>query len=1008
MASFMPDHPRLELRSLGAYQLTLDGRLVVPQKQLRKADALLTYLTLNPNVRHQRSVLIDRFCATTRDPAADFRSILNRVRNILGKDQPTEPFFRVVNVHGDNALVFEPTALMWTDAVAFLQPLQLPTLPQLIALAQLYRGQFLAGYEDLDCASWIETMRATLETQFDSVMKALLDSLFEQARWGDMLTWSEHWINHSPVNREPYIALMEAHSETGNLPKLDETFARFQRAMAIIDPGLIGDYQQQYDYLRKRLVEGYGRSPVRINPDTNDSPATRPPKPLPRVSTEFVGRQLDLQAVEQKLKEANCRLLTVMGIGGVGKTRLALQAATQLCQAEASLPIEQQRFPDGVCFVESVAIQSADTFASVLADGLNFTPYGQAPLMEQVGNYLREKRLLLIFDAFEHLLTEPRNQILDGASLLHDLLNLAPGVKALVTSRDWLGGQLEHRLPIEGLDYPTEPSDARSIESFSAVQLFLRSARRLRVGFSLEDEYEGVLQICRQVEGLPLAIDLAAAHIESMSAAEIAAGIRTSLDLLSSSAESIDPRQRSVRATFEYTWNELTPEQQRVFAQLSLFSGGFTRDAAIFVADTPGRLLNGLVSMTLLRYDFKDGRYDLHDLMRQFGAQKLQGMVNVDRVALGQRMADYYLRFSREHRQDFKMLEPEWSNFLSAIQIAHQQERWPIVLDFVETLNEAWFTRARFTEARQALALAHQAGMAICDATTTARALCNLGRACVEQAAYDEATHHLQDSLQLYTRQQDTKGIADTQFLLAWIAHEKGDMAQSRELLNECQELRSQLGDAAGIALAQHNLARIAFSEGQYQEAIRLDQLALEQETNLDRKTFSQILCYLSFSHAALGELDTAQAYCDRALSLANTIQDLGEIAVAQQASADIAIRKGDFETARKSAQQSLQVFVAIGDRKAQAHLIFSLCNYEKHAEQYPIALQYGQKSVTLYQELGDRWSLVRPLLYIGDIYKAMKQMELATSSWHEALSTAQEVNHPLVGLLKQRLGINE
>jgi len=1004
MASFMPDHPRLELRSLGAYELTLDGKLVVPQKQLRKADALLTYLTLNPNVRHPRSTLIDLFCATTRDPAADFRSILNRVRNILSKGEPTEPFFRVVNVHGDNALVFEPTPLMWTDAVAFLQPLQLPTLPQLIELAQLYRGPFLAGYEDLDCASWIETMRATLETQFDSVMKALLDSLYEQARWNDMLTWSEQWISHSPFNREPYIALMEAHSELGNLPKLDETYARFQRAMANIDRDLIDDYQQQYDYLRKRLVEGYSKVQLRV--PNSDTPTARLPKPLPRVSTEFVGRRSDLQAVEQKLKEANCRLLTVMGIGGVGKTRLALQAATQLRQVETSLPIEQQIFPDGVCFVESVAIQSADTFASVLADGLNFTPYGQAPLMEQVGNYLREKRLLLIFDAFEHLLTEPRNQSLDGVLALHDLLNLAPGVKALVTSREWLGGQLEHRLPIEGLDYPTDPNDDRPIESYSAVQLFLRSARRLRVGFSLEDEHEGVLQICRQVEGLPLAIDLAAAHIESMSAMEIAQGIRTNLDLLSTRAESIDPRQRSVRATFEYTWDELTDEHQQVFAQLSLFSGGFTRDAAVAVTNAPGRLLNGLVSITLLRYDFKEGRYDLHDLLRQFGAQKLQSIVGIDRGALGQRMADYYLRYSHDHRHEFKTLEPEWSNFLSAIQIAHQQERWPIVIKFTETLNDAWFTRARFTDARQALALAQQAGLAIGDDTTTARALCDLGRACVEQAAYDEAILHLQRSLQLYTQQQNAKGIADTQFLLGWIAFEKGDMEQSRQLLSECQQLRSQLNDAAGIALAQHNLARIAFSEGQYQEAIRLDKLALEQEANLDQKTLSQVLCYLSFSYVCLNNLELAQSYCDRALVVANTMQDLGEIAVAQHANADLAIRKGDFETARKSAQQSLQILAVIGDRKAQANVIFGQCYCEKVAGQYPIALQHGQKSATLYRELGDRWSLVRPLLYIGDIYNAMEQVEFAQSSWHEALNIANEVNHPLVDLLKQRLNM--
>ena len=1009
---YVHDHHRLELRLMGAFQLTLDGQPVAPEKQLRKADALLAFLALNPNVHHQRTLLVDRFCANIRDPAADFRGVLNRVRNILGKNQSAESFFTLTNVHSDGALIFESTPQLWVDVVAFQQHDLHPTLPQLMELAQLYRGPFMAGYEDLDCSDWIEAMRATLEVQFDTVMKALLDSLYEQMRWKDMLSWGEYWISHNPTISDAYVVLMEAHSELGNLPKLDETYIRLQRALTSIDRALINQYKQQYEYQRKLLVDGYGKA-LRYRREPDSAPAhavevqPRPPKPLPHPPTAFVGRNRELTSIAEKLSDSDCRLLTLMGMGGVGKTRLALQAAMNLQVRAANEPSETQLFPDGMCFVETAQIGSPETFAAALADTLNFVPYGQEPLLQQVSNYLREKRLLIVFDAFEHILTEPRQTLVDGSTLLHDLLSMAPGLKALVTSREWLGGSLEHRLTVEGLDYPSDVNDDTPLENYGAVQLFLRTARRVRADFSLADEREGVLRICQQVEGLPLAIDLAAVKVESMSAVEIAWGIASNLDLLSSRDSQIDPRHRSVRATFEYTWQELTSEQQRVFAQLSIFAGSFSREAALVVTEAPRRVLNALVSAALLRYDFKAGRYDLHDLLRQFGGEKLAAWPDAGGPALTARMADYYLGFGRNHNRDYGALELEWGNFLAAMRVSVDSQRWRTVLDFATTLGEAWFTRARFTDARQGFTWACEAARVIDDQPALARALCKRGKALIEQGGYDEALHFLESGLILFTRQQDTRGIADIQYLLAWIAFEQGELTKSHQLMTSCQALFSGLGYLEGIAEAQHGLARIAYSERKYLEAIELDTSALSiLENTSNKKAVCQILCYLTFAYGYINDYDQARRCCERELELSQTIQDIGELASAEYAMSELSLQTGELEIARIHANNCVRLFKSIGDQKSTANAVFNICCIDMARLDYSSSLVAAKECIQLYEKLHDERSIVRPMIYAGDALRNLNQLKTAKELWAKALDIATKVGHPQVAALHDRLRV--
>src|SRR4051812_42036887 len=291
---------------------------------------------------------------------------------------------------------------------------------------------------------------------------------------------------------------------------------------------------------------------------------------LPSQLTAFVGRVAEIDEIHKLLALPECRLLTLTGVGGIGKTRLALQAAGQMAKT----------FVDGVHFVALQPTTSIHFFISTVADAIGFTLAGPEEPQTQLFTYLRKKELLLIIDNFE--------QLLDGVTLLIALLETAPRVKLLVTSRELLHLQEEWVYPLQGLPYPNAPAvlgeEWATLTHYSAVQLFVERARRVRRGFSLEAEAADIVTICQMVEGMPLALELAAAWTQSLTCRTIADEIRRNLDFLATDWRNFPDRQRSMRAVFDYSRNLLTPTEQEVFKRISVFRGGFDRKAAEFVA----------------------------------------------------------------------------------------------------------------------------------------------------------------------------------------------------------------------------------------------------------------------------------------------------------------------------------------------------------------------------------------------------------------------------------------
>ena len=325
------------------------------------------------------------------------------------------------------------------------------------------------------------------------------------------------------------------------------------------------------------------------------APPAVPRHNLPVQPTPFVGREDELDQVAQYLADPACRLLTVVGPGGMGKSRLAIQAAEEQLSA----------FNDGVWFVPLAPLDSADLLSSAIMDALGTPLQGATEPNVQLLNYLRERHLLLILDNFEHLF--------EGASLVVEMLGSAPQLKVLVTSRERLRLRQEWALSLRGMRVPegsAAPEEAMAaLEDYSALQLFVQCARRAQSGFSLAAAgTDAVIRICQLVDGMPLAIELAAPWIRVMPCEDIVQEIEGGLDLLTTTLRDVPQRHSSMQAVFKGSWQLLSDRERAVLRQLSVFRGGFRRQAAEVVADASLRVLSSLVDRSWVRATLA-GRY---------------------------------------------------------------------------------------------------------------------------------------------------------------------------------------------------------------------------------------------------------------------------------------------------------------------------------------------------------------------------------------------------------------
>jgi predicted ATPase/DNA-binding CsgD family transcriptional regulator len=575
---------------------------------------------------------------------------------------------------------------------------------------------------------------------------------------------------------------------------------------------------------------------------------------LPTFPTPFIGRQDELADISRLLADPACHLLTLVGPGGVGKTRLALAAALLISDV----------FPDGVYFVPLQPLQAIDLLIPAIAQAIEYEFFGASDPKTQLLSYVSDKSMLLVLDNFEHLL--------EGVELVADILASAAGVIVLVTSREVLNLQEEWLYPVKGMRYPAGDiaDDARQ---YDAVELFVRHARRVRPDFSLDTERPWVMRVCEQVEGMPLALELAAAWLKRLPCREIVTEIERGLDILENPVRNVPARHRSMRAVLEHSWSLLAEAERDVLKKLSVFRGGFRREAAERVVGATLATLSALVDKSMLRVN-SAGRYDIHELMRQFAEGKL-----VETPGAHEQIQDwhtsYYLDFL--HEMEAKLKGPEQIAALDEIEVEIENIRtaWQRAsalrqeqeLDYaIEGLALFYMMRSRAVEGERVFGQTlHDLGLM--ENALFAKVLLFLARFVLTQdsdrsvelaqrglslwrthvqpgeggfslgliqsvlapwfysnKSYSDEFHELEKNLIAFRHKGDHWGEAWLLYCLGTLALDSGRTGDAYPYLKESVSIFRVLGNPWAVTFALGNLTQLLTESGRYEEARELIQ----------------------------------------------------------------------------------------------------------------------------------------------------------------------------------------
>ncbi len=671
--------------------------------------------------------------------------------------------------------------------------------------------------------------------------------------------------------------------------------------------------------------------------------------PLPAQATSFVGRAVELNEVCQRLLDPNCRLLTLVGPGGIGKSRLSLQAAGQVAD----------QFSNGVQFVPLEPAHSPEQMLGAISDALGVMLAGTIPPQDQIVALLRDQSCLLLLDNIEQLLPE--------VDFLSMLLQECPQIKLLVTSREVLNLQEEWIYPLDGLALPAD-GNPTELEESDAVHLFAERARRVHAQFSLREECQSVGRICRLVEGMPLAIELAASWLRNMTCDAIAAEIAGNAGFLSTRLRNVPERHRSLQAVFEQTWRLLTPAEQATFRMLAVFENGFGWEAAQQIADASLAVLTGLVDKSLVRVDAQ-GRYHLHNLLRQFGRERLASEVDGEAEAC-RRHAVYYLGYVADRSAD--------------IGGADQKGAIRQIVAELDNVRAAW----RWAVAHDSLAELRQAGAVL-------QTFFDFQSRFREEMETFEHTVKVLDQ-----RPADDERNLTLAFmlpLLGWSAIRLGKLDQARQSFRRSVDLYRQLDAPVASSWGLDplpGLGLVATILGDYTQAIAIAQEA--EQLCLARKDRDnlQIVYYVWQSAAqAQGDYVSARRYAEQAYALteaagnrwmmAYILSELGNIARAQQ----------EIAQARRYYTAGYEVKKSFDDAEGMAAALIQLAHTAQAEGAHGEATALFSESEAIYRRIHDQGGLASALHGLGQT--ALTEGDLSTAAQHlaQALHIAAEMH---------------
>jgi serine/threonine protein kinase/predicted ATPase len=637
---------------------------------------------------------------------------------------------------------------------------------------------------------------------------------------------------------------------------------------------------------------------------------------LPTQPSSFIGRRNELSLIADRLADPACRLLTLLGPGGIGKTRLAIQAARQ----------ELYNYQHGVFFAALAPLSSPQFIISTLAETINFAFYNiQEDNKVQLINYLRNKNMLLLLDNFEHLI--------NAADLVSEILQNAPEVKFLITSRERLNLQEEWVLNIPGMQVPSE-NDFDSADEFAAMQLFSDRARRVKPGIVFsETDKRYAIRICQLLEGVPLGIELAAAWVRLLSTQEIATEIEQNLDFLTTSLRNVSQRHRSLRAVFEYSWNLLTETERDAFSKLTIFRGGFTRQAASKVAETSLFHLSTLVDKSLLKKIAND-RYDMLEVLKQYGEEKLVESPQV-KSQVESLHSEYFSSFLHQREDALKggdqktaidEIGAEIENIRLAVNWAITNRRYAMLSQAIEGFYRYFEIRGWLKEGADILSNMSDSlrerygGTEALDEEMLlhySRVLARLGAFYYRLGSHTEAENALRKGINVARPLDARSDLAFALTYLGAVAYLQQNFEQAREQLNESLKIYREIGDQLGMAIALHHLGLVAREDGDLAHARQLFQESLDINREVSNRFGVSIsLDNLGIIARELDELKEAQRLHEESLAIRKEYNDRWGIATSLDGLGQVALEMGNLTQAQVLFEESADIFREIGDQR--------------------------------------------------------------------------------------------
>ena len=713
--------------------------------------------------------------------------------------------------------------------------------------------------------------------------------------------------------------------------------------------------------------------------------------------TPVIGRTAEIAEIKRILQDDGQRLLTLTGPGGTGKTRLAVQVAADLLS----------EFADGVFLVSLGSINERALVASEIAQTLGLKETGDTPIRETLKSHLHSRQMLLVLDNFE--------QVVAAATLVSELLSACPQLKILVTSRVVLHVRGEQELPVQPLDLPDvhRLPPLASLCDYSAVKLFVDRARAIKPDFVLTDNNaQAVAEICAHLDGLPLAIELAAARIKLLSPKSMVARLDNRLKLLVGGASDLPEHQQTMRTTIDWSYDLLNAQEQKLFEWLSVFASGFTLQAAESIAGDKLQLdvLEGLLSLvnqSLIRQKEEpagDPRFWLLEIIREYGSEKLHASAELP--ALYRAHANYFVSLAERAEPELtgadqaawlNQLESEHENIRAALKFLLDSGDGETAARLAAAFWRFWLVRGYLSEGRQQLQRIASAAVA---ADTRAKILMGAGTLAQNQTDYSAARSLFEESLAIWRQIGNKKGIAtllhnlgwmawrqsdyDTAHRLSaealalhreignklgmahslnnlgWVAHHRGDYAAAQDFHEQSLAIRRELGDQRAVAFALTNLGWAVQKQGDYERSLSLIREARESFREVGDK---QLLAFSSLIMAnalhEYGDPPEAKKLLNHSIKTSNEIGSKYNLAFSLRILGDVMLEEGDEAHALDLLEQSLGLFRGIGDKYGAAFALCILANISSDGGEREHAASLLTESFQLREEIGDKHGLI-------------------------------------------------